>query len=353
VSGDRPAPARSPVTPRKLLAAAIDRRMALLASGELEAVRLANGEGDGLPGFYLDRYRQTLLVSVEDGAMLASLIGEVIAGLSPAAVYVKALHREVNRTTKEEQRPALVHARVTATAKGERVLADPEDPEIPVRERGLRFLVRPRDGYSPGLFLDQRENRARTAEIVRAFVKERGRCAVLNTFAYTCAFSVAAAKAGEEAGLVSVASVDLSARYLEWGKRNFAANGLDPERHEFARGDALTFMAIAAKKQRRFDLLILDPPTFATSKQTGPFQVERHYARLFALGAQIAAPGARLLCSHNQRTFTRAALTKRLRDGAHDAKRKIVALEPFAPPADFPGPESENPSARGFWVTLD
>lgn len=353
MNAESPAPARPFSSARKALAAAIDRRMPLLADGELGAVRLANGEGDGLPGFFLDRYGDVLLVSVEDGAMLASLIGEVIAGLSPSAVYVRALHREVQRTSKEEQRPALVHARVAAASPGERILADPEDPELLVRERGLRFLVRPRDGYSPGLFLDQRDNRARTAALVRSIVRERGRCAVLNTFAYTCAFSVAAAKAGEEGGLVSVASVDLSARYLDWGRRNFEANGLDPEQHEFARGDALTFMSIAAKKQRRFDLLILDPPTFATSKQTGPFQAERHYARLFALAAAIAAPGARLLCSHNRRTFSRAALTKRLRDGAHDAKRKIVALEPFAPPADFPGPEPVNSAARGLWVTLD
>jgi 23S rRNA (cytosine1962-C5)-methyltransferase len=352
VSGERPAPAGAPANPRKALAAAIDRRMELLADGELEAVRLVNGAGDGLPGFYLDRFRQVLFAGVEDGALLASLIGEVTAALAPAALYVKALHREVRRTTKAEQRPALAYARVTATSKDERVLADPDDPEIPVRERAWKFLVRPRDGYSPGLFLDQRDNRARTAELVRSCVQQRGRCAVLNSFAYTCAFSVAAAKAAPAAA-VAVTSVDLSARYLDWGRRNFTANGLDPAAHEFASGDALTFMEIAAKKKRRFDLLILDPPTFSTSKQTGPFQVERHYSRLFALAARIASPGATLLCSHNQRTFTRAALTKRLRDGAHDVKRRIVHLEPFSPPRDFPGAESVNPAARGFWVTLD
>jgi 23S rRNA (cytosine1962-C5)-methyltransferase len=353
VSGESPAPARPPGDSRKLLAAAIDRRMALLAAGDLDAVRLVNGEGDRLPGLYLDRFRQVLLVSVEDGALLAALIGEMIAALSPSAVYVKALHRDLRRTSKAEQRPALAHARATSESKGERFLADPEDPEISVRERDLHFLVRPRDGYSPGLFLDQRDNRARTAELVRSFVQRQGRCAVLNTFAYTCAFSVAAAKAAGDQGGVTVTSVDLSVRYLDWGRRNFEANGLDPSAHEFAHGDVLTFMKIAAKKQRRFDLLILDPPTFATSRSGGVFQVERDYSKLFALAAQIAAPGAAILCSHNQRTFTRDALAKRLLDGARDTKRAMVRLEPFAPPADFPGAEEDNPSARGFWVGLD
>lgn len=356
MSESRPAPARASPSPRKLLAAAIDRRMGLLGAGDIEAVRLVNGEGDRLPGFYLDRFRQVLFASVEDGALLAALIGEMVAALSPSAVYVKALHRDVRRTSKAEQRPALAHARVMSDSPGERILNDPEDPEILVRERELRFRVRPRDGYSPGLFLDQRDNRARTAEAVRSIVRRQGRCAVLNTFAYTCAFSVAAAKAAPEKteqGGVTVTSVDLSARYLDWGRRNFEANGLDPAAHEFAHGDVLTFMKIAAKKQRRFDLLILDPPTFATSKSGGVFQVERDYSKLFALAAQIAAPGASLLCSHNQRTFTRDALTKRLRDGARDAKRAIVRMEPFAPPIDFPGAEESNPSARGVWVALD
>jgi 23S rRNA (cytosine1962-C5)-methyltransferase len=336
--------------------AAIERRAPLLAGGDLDALRLVNGAGDGLPGFFVDRFADVLFVTVEDGALLAALLGELIATLSPRAIYVKTLRRDVGRTTKEEQKPALLHIRPGArapVASGARkpaanAASDPEDPELLVRERTLRFLVRPRDGYSPGLFLDQRDNRARAGELVAKFVRERGACNVLNTFAYTCSFSVAAAKAG-----AIVTSVDLSARYLDWGRENFTVNALAPAKQEFARGDAPTFMEIAAKKGRRFELLILDPPTFSTSKQSGVFQVERDYQRLFGLAARIAAPGAALLCSHNQRTFALAALTKRIRDGADDAKRRIARLEPFAPPADFPGDAAENPASRGLWVALD
>jgi 23S rRNA (cytosine1962-C5)-methyltransferase len=348
---------------RTALAAAIDRRAPLIAAGDLDALRLVNGEGDRLPGFFVDRLADVLFVTVEDGALLAALLGELIATLSPRAIYVKTLQREVRKSAKEEQKPALLHVRPGLKSPADDAACDTGDPEILVRERTLRFLARPRDGYSPGLFLDQRDNRARARELVARSVTQRGPCAVLNTFAYTCSFSVAAAKAAPPApprepaksgsSVITVTSVDLSARYLDWGRENFTVNALDPAKHEFVRGDALTFMEIAAKKGRRFDLLILDPPTFATSKQSGVFQVERHFQRLFELAARIAAPGATLLCSHNQRTFTRAALTKKLRDGASDAKRRIVELEPFAPPADFPGDESVNPASRGVWITLD
>jgi len=343
---------------RTTLAAAIERRAPLLTGGDLDALRLVNGDGDGLPGFFVDRFADVLFVTVEDGALLAMLLGDLIATLDPRAIYVKTLQREVRKSAKEDQKAALLHVRSGARKPATNAASDPEDPEILVRERALRFLVRPRDGYSPGLFLDQRDNRARAGELVLKFVQQRGACNVLNTFAYTCSFSVAAAKAGAAAKTdathgVAVTSVDLSGRYLDWGRGNFTVNALDSAKYEFARGDALTFMEIAAKKGRRFELLILDPPTFSTSKQTRVFQVERDYQRLFELAARIAAPRATLLCSHNQRTFPRAALTQRIHDGAGDAKRRVARLEPFAPPADFPGDEGENPAARGVWVALD
>src|SRR5205823_5213751 len=97
------------------------------------------------------------------------------------------------------------------------------------------------------------------AEWVTQRRKDSGRGAeppaVLNTFAYTCAFSVAAAAAG-----ASTASVDVSPRYLDWGKRNFTHNGLDPAPHRFARMDTFEFLGYAKRKQLAFDLIILDPP---------------------------------------------------------------------------------------------
>src|SRR4029450_2848152 len=98
------------------------------------------------------------------------------------------------------------------------------------------------------------------------------------------------------------------------GQSNLVTNRLDPGNHAMVRGEALTFLEIAAKKQRRFDAIIMDPPTFATNRQRGVFQVEREYGRMFELAARVAAPGAMILCSHNQRTFTRQALQARIEE---------------------------------------
>jgi 23S rRNA (cytosine1962-C5)-methyltransferase len=344
MSRARPAKRAAPPLPRDVDAridAALARREPLFRRGDLEAVRLVNGAGDGLPGIHVDQLGPFLLAHVEEGAAFGPVLKRLLERRAPHAVFERVLRRNPSARRPEELEPTLLFAESTTAAPG----------ELLVRERDLLFLVRARDGSSPGLFIDQRDNRDRVAALARgrlARADGAAGCTVLNTFAHTCAFSVAAAKAG-----ACTVSVDLSARYLDWGRTNFAANRLDPAPHEFVRGDALTFLRIAAKRGRRFDLVILDPPTFSTSRQSGTFQVERDYARLFELAVRAAAPGAALLCSHNQRSFARRALASKLAAGAESACRRVVSLEPFHPPADFPGPEPENPAARGFWATIE
>src|SRR5208282_3924125 len=144
--------------------------------------------------------------------------------------------------------------------------AAPERFEI--LENGVRYEMSFREGYSVGLFLDQRDNRRRflTGHIAADFpLLNSAICnpqsAILNCFAYTCGFSVCAARAGAR-----TTSLDLSKKYLEWGRRNFALNGLDPAAHDFIYGDAFDWLRRLAKKGRRFDAVLLDPPTFSQSK---------------------------------------------------------------------------------------
>lgn len=346
------------------LLAALHRRRALLAQPEQDAVRLLNGSGDGVPGLAIDRLLDHLVVHADvalleralatgsapprgdalAGAVVASLLAPAVVAASgrpaPRAIWWNPLRRDVRQRSKEELRPDLVH--------GERDDASPAEPELVVREGTLRFVVRPREGYSHGLFLDQRENRARLGRWLRERAARAGAPPeLLNTFAYTCSFSVAGAAAGAR-----TTSVDLSARWLEWGRANFAMNGLDAAAHDFTRGDALTYLEIAERKGRRFDALVLDPPTFSSSRQRGTFQVERDFGELAALALRVAAPGALLLASHNQRTLDGVRLADKLRAAARAAGRRIARLEPFAPPPDFPGPPRDNPAARGFWVEV-
>jgi 23S rRNA (cytosine1962-C5)-methyltransferase len=161
------------------------------------------------------------------------------------------------------------------------VLGEATPGRFEIRENGVRFELSFNEGYSPGLFLDQRDNRHRflTGDIAADFdfgpwTPDFG---FLNCFSYTCDFSVCAALAGAK-----TTSLDLSKKYLEWGWRNFALNGLDPAAHDFIYGDAFDWMRRLAKKGRAFDCVVLDPPTFSQSKEHGAFRVEKDWGRLVA-----------------------------------------------------------------------
>ena len=162
----------------------------------------------------------------------------------------------------------------------------------------MRYLIDFQAGYSQGIFLDQRDNR----------LALRGRAAagksLLNCFAYTCAFSVAAA-----AGGAMTTSVDLSNRYLEWGRENFRLNGLDVAAgYEFLSGDAFDWMRRFQKKGRSFDLIVLDPPTFSRNREGGVFRAGDDFGRLVQAAIPLLAPGGSMLCSSNQRSLGPAGL---------------------------------------------
>lgn len=130
--------------------------------------------------------------------------------------------------------------------------------EITVREGELSFLVNLTDYIDTGLFLDHRELRRELAQRVR----QRGGGRALNLFCYTGAFSVWAAAAGAH-----TTSVDLSRRYLDWAERNFELNGLDPNAHVFLRKDVLDWLPHEVNLGRRYEFIVLDPPTFSRSKR--------------------------------------------------------------------------------------
>ena len=167
-----------------------------------------------------------------------------------------------------------------------------ENPDGPIvaQEHGAAFEIDFTAGYSHGIFLDQRLNR----QAVRAHVENGHR--ILNTFAYTCAFSVVAAQAGATA-----TSLDLSHNSLEWGKRNFRHNGLKSADHFFTRGDTFDWLRRWAKSGIRFHGIILDPPTFSRNQKGKVFRVEKNYGELIELAARILEPGGWMLACTNFR----------------------------------------------------
>lgn len=160
-----------------------------------------------------------------------------------------------------------------------------------IQEGDFQFEVNLSDYLDTGLFLDHRP--------LRKIISEKnlkGKKA-LNLFSYTCSISVAMAKAGAK-----VTSVDLSPNYLDWGERNFELNGLSPEKHIFIESDCLEYIKEA--KADTFDLIVIDPPTFSTSKKfKGTWDVQRDHLFVLHKCMDALAPGGELYFSTNLRGF--------------------------------------------------
>lgn len=171
------------------------------------------------------------------------------------------------------------------------------------RENGVAYELRLDSGQSPGLFLDQRENRL----WVRGHARGKK---VLNLFAYTGGFSVNAALGGA----AEVCTVDVSAKFNEWTARNFALNGLDPEdskRYEFWAQDCLLFLKGAMKRKRQWDLIVCDPPSFGRSKE-GVFQIQKNLRELLQMCFECLSRGGRLLLSTNYEQWDLEDLRKQV-----------------------------------------
>jgi len=204
------------------------------------------------------------------------------------------------------------------------------------------------EGYSVGLFLDQRDNRRRLlARHVAAEFPLFNTEQVLNTFAYTCAFSVCAALAGAR-----VTSLDLSKKYLEWGKRNFELNGLKPDAHDFIYGDVFDWLKRLAKKQRQFDVVLLDPPTFSKSKESGLFRAEEDYGRLVTEALKVLKPGGILFASSNAARWEPPKFVQAVRDAIILSKRKIVREHYVPQPPDFPISKAEPAYLKTLWMQI-
>ena len=198
------------------------------------------------------------------------------------------------------------------------------DGEIEVVENGLRFGVDLVHGQKGGLFLDQRDNRA----LVRTLAEGRS---VLNLFGYTGGFSIYAAAGGARATV----TVDAAAPAIAAARRNFARNGLAVDGARFVAGDAFAFLEQAAAAGERFDVVISDPPSFASSRRALPAGL-RAYQRLHRLCAQVTAPGGTLCAASCSSHVDRDAFLATVRDGARDAGRRFALREVRGAAADHP-----------------
>jgi 23S rRNA (cytosine1962-C5)-methyltransferase len=272
---------------------------------------------------WVERFGQDVLLSYKDDAARGALLDGLRAwsethGFSPGRVFGKFLPKQ----NEERTAPVLLTGDTALSLL------------TTVMENGVRFGLDFGAGYSAGLFIDQRGN--------RAFIRRAAPRRVLNTFAYTCSFSVVAALAGAE-----TVSIDLSKKSIDRGRENFALNQLDATAHRFYADDVLEVLPRLARKNEQFDTIILDPPTFSRGHKGRRFQVEKDLETLLLAALELAAPRAKILLSTNCTRLNRRALEAIGRFACKATRRAAdFHAEPALP--DIPA----EAAAQTLWLLL-
>jgi 23S rRNA (cytosine1962-C5)-methyltransferase len=328
----------------RALAIAVERRWALGRSADRDpperrttAFRLVNEEADALPGLAVDVYGEHLVAQlyVSDEWTLArrQVVLDALHSLGFDGIYLKLRPKQAN---------VLVDTRREDVAPKDPVRGAPSPTDLVIDEEGVRFAVRLDDGLSTGIFLDQRTNRRLVRELARGL-------RVANLFSYTCAFSIVAALGGAK----STVSVDASTSVLERGRAGFGLAKIElGDRHRFVADDVFAWLArLAKKKEERFDLIVVDPPSYSSTKKRR-FVAESDYGDLIELAAAILAPGGRVVACCNHRGMPRTKLRRLIHEGARSAGREVVQLKDLPDAPDFPGPGGRDPHMKSMLLTL-
>ncbi len=277
---------------------------------DTNAYRLINAEGDFLPGLVVDRYGSYLVVQVHTVGMEKFKQDwiEVLKGL----LSVKGIYEKDDAEFRYEEG---LEDRIE-TLWGE------EPPDfVEIREHGVKFIVDVKRGQKTGFFLDQRENR----NILGKLAQDKH---VLNTFAYTGGFSVCCALGGAS----SVTSVESSESALNTCVHNFELNKINPARHKFVKGDVFEYLR---KTQEEYDLVILDPPAFAQSKNQ-LIQASRGYKDINLWAMKRLKAGGLLFSSSCSSYISMDLFQKIVFGAAKDAKRHLQILAKTSHPYDHP-----------------
>ncbi|WP_102347653.1 class I SAM-dependent rRNA methyltransferase [Bacillus sp. Marseille-P3661] len=290
---------------------ALDKRASFFNEPNTTAFRVFNGEGDGIGGLTIDNF---------DGYYLINWYSEGIYYFKENVI--RSLKKLTNFKGLYEKKRFDVKGMYIEDddfVEGERAVF----PLI-VKENGIKFAVYLNEGAMVGVFLDQRD--------VRKAIRDKyaqGKH-VLNTFSYTGAFSVAAALGGA----IKTTSVDLANRSKSKTIEQFSINGIDYELQDIIVEDVFNYFKYAVRKQLSFDLVILDPPSFARSKKH-TFSAAKDYTGLLTQVITITEKKGIIIASTNCSTFGMSKFKGFIRDAFNATGHKYTILEEYSLPEDF------------------
>ncbi len=284
-----------------------EKRRAYYQDDLTTAFRLFNQEGDGFGGLTVDLYGDYAVFSWYNSYVyqIRKVISEAFRQVFPEVLgaYEKIRFKGLDYES--------------AHVYGQ------EAPDFfTVLENGVLYQVFMNDGLMTGIFLDQHEVRG---SLVDGLAMGKS---LLNMFSYTAAFSVAAAMGGAS----QTTSVDLAKRSRELSQVHFQANGLSTDAHRFIVMDAFEYFKYAKRKGLTYDVIVLDPPSFARNKKQ-TFSVAKDYHKLISQSLEILNPGGIIIASTNAANVSRQKFTEQIDKGF--AGRSYQILNKYGLPADF------------------
>ena len=284
-----------------------EKRSAYYQDDLTTAFRLFNQEGDGFGGLTVDLYGDYAVFSWYNSYVyqIRKVISEAFRQVFPEVLgaYEKIRFKGLDYES--------------AHIYGQ------EAPEFfTVLENGVLYQVFMNDGLMTGIFLDQHEVRG---SLVDGLAMGKS---LLNMFSYTAAFSVAAAMGGAS----QTTSVDLAKRSRELSQAHFQANGISTDDHRFIIMDVFEYFKYAKRKGLTYDVIVLDPPSFARNKKQ-TFSVVKDYHKLISQSLEILNPGGLIIASTNAANVSRQKFTEQIDKGF--AGRSYQILNKYGLPADF------------------
>ncbi|KAM3099675.1 class I SAM-dependent rRNA methyltransferase [Phormidesmis sp. 146-35] len=297
---------------RQQVQAAWELRSPLRARG-CTAYRWLFGEGDGLPGMTVDLYGDFAVIQtyMEGAAVLLDWLVDALKAIHPLKGIL--LRSRLNELREGDEKTQLLWGK-------------PAPSSLVVQEHGLLFEVDLQTGQKTGLFLDHRENR----RFVEGLSDDR---TVLNCFAYTGAFSLYALRGNAR----HVTSVDIGKGLSAAAEKNVLLNDLDAKKHTFVTADCFKLLDDYSQEKRLFDLIILDPPSFAKSKQNR-YAALRGYTKLNAMALRCVSPSGLLVTASCTSQVSPEAFKEVIAAAGANSGKRIQIIHEVGHAIDHPVP---------------